>query len=95
MPFNKTELLHKGNVIYLLLEYSVRTTAHHNSLCLSRVFQVEMSQDMDLVVPLMIANFIAKVVADMLAKPLYKYQLDAKALPYLDPELEVTIDGHV
>ena len=50
---------------------------------------------MDLVVPLMIANFIAKVVADMLAKPLYKYQLDAKALPYLDPELEVTIDGHV
>ncbi len=54
-----------------------------------------MSQDMDLVVPLMIANFIAKVVADMLAKPLYKYQLDAKALPYLDPELEVTIDGHV
>ena len=58
-------------------------------------FQVEMSQDVDLVVPLMISNFVAKLVADMLAKPLYKYQLDLKALPYLDPSLEVAIGGHV
>ncbi len=48
---------------------------------------------MDLVLPLLIANFVAKIVADMLAKPLYKYQLDMKAMPYLDPTLEVAIDG--
>ena len=58
-------------------------------------FQIEMAQDIDLVVPLMIANFVAKIVADMLAKPLYKYQLDMKSLPYLDPSLEVAIDGQL
>ena len=54
-----------------------------------------MSQDIDVVVPVLVANFVAKVVADMISKPLYKYQLDSKSLPYLDPELTIVIDGHV
>ena len=68
---------------------AVCTASNHFTL------QVEMSQDIDVVVPVLVANFVAKVVADMISKPLYKYQLDSKSLPYLDPELTIVIDGHV
>lgn len=54
-----------------------------------------MSQDIDIVVPVLMANFIAKLIADILSKPLYKYQLDSKSLPYLDPNLTVVINGQV
>lgn len=49
-------------------------------------FQVEMSGDIDLIIPVMITTFVAKLVADTLSKPLFVHQLDAKALPFLAQE---------
>ncbi len=54
-----------------------------------------MTQDIDIILPLLFANFVSKVLADFLSKPLYKYQLEMKALPYLNPELEVVVDGEL
>ena len=53
-----------------------------------------MSKDLNLTVPILASIFTAKVIADTVAKPLYKYQLKGKMLPYLDPEPEVNIKGH-
>ena len=71
----------------------LRTAGLDHVLLVGR--QVEMSHDIDIVVPVLIANFVAKLVADMISKPLYKYQLDIKSLPYLDPELTIALDGHL
>ncbi len=54
-----------------------------------------MTQDINVIIPLLFANLISKVVADLLSKPLYMYQLEMKALPYLNPELQVVIDGEL
>ena len=65
-----------------------------SSLKQDYVQQVEMSKDLNLTVPILASIFTAKVIADTVAKPLYKYQLKGKMLPYLDPEPEVNIKGH-
>ena len=54
-----------------------------------------MSHDTNLTVPVLIAIWVAKIVADVLSKPLYKYQLDSKALPYLDQDPTVVVDGEM
>lgn len=55
--------------------------------------QMEMVGDINLVVPNLISIFVAKMVADQLSKPLYKYQLDSKVLPFLDQEPRVLVAG--
>ncbi|CAD5124730.1 DgyrCDS13000 [Dimorphilus gyrociliatus] len=65
-------------------------------LCLAvTMIIVEMSQDIDFVIPVMISIWSAKVVADQLALPLYKFMLNIKSLPYLDAEAEVVIDNEI
>lgn len=61
----------------------------------SFVFQVEMSKDIDLTVPILVAIFVAKVVADIVSHPLYFYQLRGKMLPYIQPEPEVSVHGEL
>ena len=57
------------------------------------VIVIEMEQDIDLTIPALMAVFVAKVTADLLSKPLWKYQLHSKALPYLDVEPIVAVNG--
>ena len=52
-----------------------------------------MSEDLNLIIPVLISIFTAKVIADAMASPLYKYQLKSKMLPYLDPDLKVKLKG--
>ena len=54
---------------------------------------MEMVGDINLVIPNLISIFAAKMIADQLSKPLYKYQLDFKVLPYLDQEPRVLVAG--
>jgi len=54
---------------------------------------MEMVGDISLVIPNLIAIFVSKMVADQLSKPLFKCQLEAKALPHLDQEPKVIIAG--
>jgi len=54
---------------------------------------MEMVGDISLVIPNLIAIFVSKMVADQLSKPLYKCQLESKALPHLDPEPKVIVAG--
>ena len=62
-----------------------------NSLTGAGVSQVEMSQYIDLAIPVMITIFVAKLVADFLSKPLFMYQLDAKLMPFLAQEPRVVV----
>jgi len=55
--------------------------------------QMEMVGDISLVIPNLIAIFVSKMVADQLSKPLFKCQLESKALPQLDPEPNVIVAG--
>jgi hypothetical protein len=55
--------------------------------------KAEMVGDICLVVPNLVAVFVAKTVADRFSKPLFRYQLDSKSLPYLDSEPQVFIGG--
>lgn len=59
------------------------------------LFQVEMVGDISLVIPNLIAIFVSKMVADQLSKPLYKCQLESKALPHLDQEPKVFVGGEM
>ena len=52
-----------------------------------------MTQDIGIILPVMLAIFVAKLVADLLSKPLYKYLLDIKSLPYLDPDPVIVINN--
>ena len=52
-----------------------------------------MGNAIDMTVPVLVAIWVAKIIADLLSKPLYKYQLDGKALPYLDSDPMVPIKG--
>ena len=57
--------------------------------------QMEMVGDISLVIPNLIAIFVSKMVADQLSKPLFKCQLEAKALPHLDQEPKVIVAGQM
>jgi len=57
------------------------------------LLQMEMVGDISLVIPNLIAIFVSKMVADQLSKPLFKCQLEAKALPHLDQEPHVFVAG--
>jgi len=57
------------------------------------LLQMEMVGDISLVIPNLIAIFVSKMVADQLSKPLFKCQLDTKALPHLDQEPKVFVAG--
>ena len=54
-----------------------------------------MGNSIDMTVPVLIAIWVAKVIADLLSKPLYKYQLDGKSLPYLDSAPVIAVNGNV
>ena len=54
-----------------------------------------MANAIDMTVPVLVAIWVAKNIADLLSKPLYKYQLDGKALPYLDSDPVVSVNGQV
>jgi len=54
---------------------------------------MEMAGDISLVIPNLAAIFVSKMVADQLSKPLYKCQLEAKALPHLDQDAKVIVAG--
>ena len=56
------------------------------------VIVVEMSHDINLTVPVLMAIWVAKLVGDVFSKPLYKYQLDGKSLPYLDHDPTLVVD---
>ena len=49
--------------------------------------------DINLILPVLIAIFVSKTIAGKLSKPLYKYQLEGKALPFLDTEPELVVHG--
>jgi len=55
--------------------------------------QMEMAGDISLAIPNLIAIFLSKMVADQLSKPLFKCQLEAKALPHLDHDAKVIVAG--
>ena len=65
---------------------------YHNvgSLCL--IHQIEMSRDIELVIPVMIAVLIARTVGECLSKSLFRYLTDLKGLPTLDQDPKVIID---
>ena len=56
-------------------------------------FKIEMVGDINLVVPVLIAIFVSKSIANKLSKPLYKYQLEGKSLPFLDSDPQIVIQG--
>jgi len=55
--------------------------------------QMEMVGDISLVIPNLIAIFVSKMVADQLSKPLFKCQMEAKALPHLEQDAKVIVAG--
>ncbi len=57
--------------------------------------QIEMSRDINLIIPVFLAVFVAKMLADLLSKPLHKCQLEAKSMPYLDQEPDVVVNGEM
>ncbi|ELT90363.1 hypothetical protein CAPTEDRAFT_205672 [Capitella teleta] len=59
------------------------------------VIIIEMSSNLDLIIPIMITNFIAKLMADSLAKPLFVNDLDAKLLPFLAQEPIIAVNDHI
>ena len=50
-----------------------------------------MSQDINMVIPVMISVIVSKFTADDICKPLFKFQLEAKSLPYLDHEPRIAL----
>jgi len=52
---------------------------------------MEMVGDINLVIPILISIFVSKMTADQLSKPLYKFQLEGKALPYLDQDPRIVV----
>lgn len=52
---------------------------------------MEMVGDINLVIPILIAIFTSKMIADHLSKALYKFQLEGKALPYLDSDPKIVV----
>ncbi|KAK2151911.1 hypothetical protein LSH36_346g01010 [Paralvinella palmiformis] len=61
----------------------------------STVIVVEMSQDINMVIPVMLSVLVAKFTADDICKPLFKFQLEAKSLPYLDHEPRIALQGEM
>jgi len=57
----------------------------------STVIVMEMVGDINLVIPILISIFVSKMTADQLSKPLYKFQLEGKALPYLDQDPRIVV----
>jgi len=54
---------------------------------------MEMVGDITLVIPNLIAIYLSKMVADQLSKPLWRCQMESKALPHLDQEPQVIVAG--
>jgi len=65
----------------------------HVKIFVCVTLQMEMVGDISLVIPNLIAIFVSKMVADQLSKPLFKCQLEAKALPHLDHEAKIIVAG--
>lgn len=61
----------------------------------STVIVMEMVGDINLVIPILISIFISKMTADQLSKPLYKFQLEGKALPYLDSDPTIVVKKRI
>ena len=54
-----------------------------------------MSGDVDLAIPVMITIFVAKMVADIISKPLFMHQLNAKLLPFLAQDPTVVVHNEM
>jgi hypothetical protein len=54
---------------------------------------MEMVSDATLVIPSLISIYVAKIVGDLLSKPLFMCLLDFKAMPYLDRDPKVVVAG--
>ncbi len=85
-------ILHKTELTNLAFNASPYFDAHQYAMF---VLQIEMSQDINLIIPVLVAVFVAKMFADLLSKPLYKCQLEGKSMPYLDQEPEVVVSGQM
>ena len=90
-----TAMMHVARPFIHLHHISVFSLQYVNKVDMTLTLQVEMSRDINIVLPLIVANFVAKCFADLLSKPLYKYQLEAKSLPYLDSELIVSLENEL
>ena len=56
-------------------------------------FQVELTDDVQFLLPIMTAIMVSKWVGDYFTRPYYHALLELKCIPYLDNELKVNIAG--
>ena len=63
------------------------------SMTLSRLFlQMELTNDVQALLPVMVSVMVAKWVGDFFTHPIYHALLELKCIPFLDPEPRVRID---
>ncbi|XP_060587255.1 chloride channel protein C-like isoform X2 [Ruditapes philippinarum] len=56
------------------------------------VIMMELTNDVQVLLPVMVAVMVAKWVGDFFTHPIYHALLELKCIPFLDPEPRVTID---
>ena len=55
---------------------------------MASLFQIEMTNDVQFLLPIMAAIMVAKWVGDFITHPYYVALLELKCIPYLDGELD-------
>ena len=53
---------------------------------------MELTNDVQVLLPVMVGVMVAKWVGDFFTHPVYHALLELKCIPFLDPEPRVTID---
>jgi chloride channel 7 len=61
----------------------------------SVVFQVEMSRDIELTIPIMVAAFVARTVGEALSKSLWRHLTDIKGLPVLEQDPKIVLNDRL
>ena len=59
---------------------------------LSLLFQMELTNDVQVLLPVMVAVMVAKWVGDFFTHPIYHALLELKCIPFLDSEPRVVVD---
>ena len=59
------------------------------------LLQMELTNDVQVLLPVMASVLISKWVGDFFTHPVYHALLELKCIPFLDPEPRVTIDKHM
>ena len=54
--------------------------------------QMELTNDVQILLPVMVAVMVAKWVGDFFTHPVYHALMELKCIPFLEPEPRVTID---